>query len=344
MRPPVEAIVNGRRVPVLVRTARGFRFARPADVRPGYRVAGYLGRRNPDPETERFLAEQAARGMRDPESRSFLAREVARGRPAALGGFLEAEVAGGPRRGRQTRKPAQASLFSGEELGAPQRELFRRRNPWITRRGRRIEIDPAGRILRGQARDLRGVQIGALPDYWREFRKLSDPQLCPEPTGARTYRSKGEAYAALLDANPMLAEFLESVGGAGVVGPRLRQERRAGQRFGGAEPGIDVIAQYLNTKPEHLGSFANAVYRLIPGKGPHGLPRWSDLERRLPILRDALDSNMGWRGRDLNIPERAARLGALDAERDLCRSAVDAEIGGLGQKYRELTALEEAPF
>jgi len=94
------------------------------------------GRRNPDAETARFLAEAQARGFQDPKSRELgpefrkaqaLAAKAAR-EVAALGGFLEVQgPAGGGRRGAGRRKAQQAALFTAAEMGAAQRDLFGRR-------------------------------------------------------------------------------------------------------------------------------------------------------------------------------------------------------------------------
>jgi hypothetical protein len=99
------------------------------DIREGQR------RRNPDADTARYLAEAQARGFQDPESKDLgpdfrrakaLAAKAARS-VAALGGFLEVQEAR-PGRGRSVkRKAQQAAMFTAAELGAPQRDLFRRR-------------------------------------------------------------------------------------------------------------------------------------------------------------------------------------------------------------------------
>lgn len=87
------------------------------------------GRRvcNPDEATARFLAEQAALGRRDPESHRIAGTAPA-SRPAPRSaGLLEIQAAGGARRSPGRRKAAQAALFTGEEMGEAQRDLFGRR-------------------------------------------------------------------------------------------------------------------------------------------------------------------------------------------------------------------------
>lgn len=236
--------------------------------------------------------------------------------------------------------------------GRPVVLVRRRRNPWITSRGRKVEIDEKGRIVRGLARGLEGVPIRRLPAYWKKRRRLESPATCRLPRGVPLfYKSKGEAYAALLDANPQLVTLLEGVGGAGLVGRSLREEQaayKAGVKgatlWRGQEGGIDAIAAYLDVPPARLGSLANAILQLMPGPVAGRRPRWTDLDRIFPILTDAVGDAFGDFGINPPMPYILARA-ALD-EGDRCRDAVAGEVAQLGQRFRprRRVAAASVPF
>lgn len=89
---------------------------------------------NLDEATRRWLEEMQAAGWRDPESMPLpghASPAPAERVPAPPPGVLEVQASPAPGARRVARRrPAQAALFTGEELGGAQRELFgRKRNP-----------------------------------------------------------------------------------------------------------------------------------------------------------------------------------------------------------------------
>lgn len=211
--------------------------------------------------------------------------------------------------------------------------------------GKRVKLDSDGRIVAGLPSTYHGVHVADLSKLTHQERELNGID-CAEAghchTCKKTFRSKDEAYAAILEANPRLAELRESEHGSydlefvkwqrgGRRGPKPRTPITDGR--------LDAINEHYDLKGVHrVGSFTEAIYHAIPRS-----KRWADLDARLAPLSEAA-------GFEVGPPEEAIRLRVAALDREACESEVDkrltelfeaARVGRLPEKNQDV---ESVPF
>jgi hypothetical protein len=217
---------------------------------------------------------------------------------------------------------------------------------WITlRNGKRIKIDEDGRIVAGLPERYHGVSIRGLSKLSHEERTLQeidcgDVGAAGCPTCRQTFRTKDEAAAAVLAANPRFNEISQSEFGdydsrflkwqrGGRVGQKPRTKITDGR--------LDSINEYYDLKGAHrVGSFTEALYHAIPSS-----KRWADLEERLGPLGEMA-------GMEIHLPEEALQLQAAKLSVEECEREVDERLAQLFGAAREGTLTEggasDAPF
>lgn len=235
-----------------------------------------------------------------------------------------------------------AVLGFGYSRGWYTPRLRRRRrivNPWITLKRRsksghrqRVFIDDDGRIRKGLPATYEGVHIRDLSGVSKEIRKTRKKAAREEKRYfkriAATFRSKDEAFAELLRANPELLTFLESEHGA--TDSEYRAWRRRG--FRGAKPAgafsrddgrYDAINEYFDLSGQKaISSFTEAVYVTLPSS-----KRWDDLADRLPVLEEAT-------GLRLSLPAKAEGRTIAKAERERFHAGTEEAIEALLARAR----------
>lgn len=216
---------------------------------------------------------------------------------------------------------------------------------WVTlKSGKRVKLDSAGRIILGLPSKYHGVHVGDLAKLSKEERELlaiDCDELAACHGCAKSFKTKDQAYRALLDANPELDALRQSEFGrydleflkwqrGGRRGPKPRTEITDGR--------LDSINEYYDLRgASRVASFTEAVYHAIPSSR-----RWADLEQRLIPLEEAA-------GVKINLPDEALRLQASESDVEECRADVDRRISELYSKARAgrvetKPPLEEAPF
>lgn len=200
----------------------------------------------------------------------------------------------------------------------------RRPNPWRTVRSRtreRVFVDDAGRILDhdGLPETFRGVDYRDVPPVRRQIRRLEgERRRCKKRLPPARFRSKREAIAALLDANPALAEFIDS-DGKGANDRRYRAWVQGGRRgpkprLGEGDGRFDAINERMNLRGARRVSSWSEALDVIAGADR----TWASLERNLPLLEEAT-------GLRLNPPEPALERSAASQARTACLESVDAD-------------------
>ncbi len=196
---------------------------------------------------------------------------------------------------------------------------------WRTlKNGKRVKLDAEGRIVAGMPSKYHGVHIKDLSKLTHDERTLTGID-CEETghchTCKKTFRTKDEAYLALLHANPKLDELRQSEFGAydqafvkwqrgGRRGPKPRTKITDGR--------LDAINEYYDLRgAARVGSFTEAIYHAIPSS-----KRWEDLEPRLQPLGEAA-------GMKINPPDEAVRLSVGKMDVEACRDDVDRRLAEL---------------
>ncbi len=210
---------------------------------------------------------------------------------------------------------------------------------WTTlKNGKRIKLSSDGRIVQGMPARYHGTHVRDLVKLSHEERKLQGID-CEDlrshcHTCKKTFRSKDEAYAAILRVNPELDELRQSEFGQydlaflkwqrnGRRGPKPRTAITDGR--------LDAINEFYDLKgAARVGSFTEAIYQTIPASR-----KWEDLAPRLARLEEAA-------GFHVNPPDELTKLevGKLDAQ--ACAEEVDRKLGELFAKARD-GRLEEKP-
>jgi hypothetical protein len=216
----------------------------------------------------------------------------------------------------EARRGGRCTIFRGR-LAWPTRNPAR----WVTlHRGRKVEIDDAGRIVRGITPSARGMPLADLGAYWGERREIEGID-CGPSRKAETYGSKAEAFDELLEANPELDRFLEAQSG------RMRHDQA-----------LEPVRQRLEKR---IDSWRDAVMAVIPGARRGRRPRWDELGRRLWILEEALGSSPAWRGGRIAPPVPAIAAAAEREGEAVCEASKQDAVDDLGARYANR---DEAPF
>lgn len=212
---------------------------------------------------------------------------------------------------------------------------------WITLRNRRrVLIDRQGRIAAGLPAEFSGVNVRDISPLSRSLRQIdTEAADCEIPaTGARTFRTADGAAAELVDANPSLAELLETDCSHDCQRYRawVRRGRRGPKPLAGPGDGrFDALNERLDLKGKRrVSSWIEAVHVTVPPSR-----RWQDFADRLPALEEAT-------GLSLNLPPQAEAL-HVDAEaREACRDRADQAAADLVDRARagRLADSEEVPF
>jgi len=201
---------------------------------------------------------------------------------------------------------------------------------WKTlKNGKRVKLDADGRIVAGLPSKYHGIHVGDFGRVSKEERELLGVD-CDELAGChacvQTFKTKDQAYRAILDANPELDELRQSEFGAydlaflkwqrgGRRGPKPRTKITDGR--------LDAINEYYDLRgANRVASFTEAVYQAIPASR-----KWRDLEARLRPLEEAA-------GIKVNLPDEALKLSATSLDVEECRADVDARISALFKRAR----------
>jgi hypothetical protein len=209
---------------------------------------------------------------------------------------------------------------------------------WRTlKNGKRIKLGPDGRIVAGLPSKYHGTHIRDLSKLTHEERQLLRID-CKEAghchTCKKTFRTKDEAYLALLRENPKLDELRQSEFGqydlafvkwqrGGRIGPKPRSPLTDGR--------LDAINEYYDLRgAARVHSFTEAVYQTIPSSR-----RWEDLPSRLAPLEEAA-------GMKISPPTEVLRLEASKLSVEECHDQVDQKLAALFEKAKA-GRLEEAP-
>ena len=212
---------------------------------------------------------------------------------------------------------------------------------WITlHNGKRIQIDGIGRIVAGLPERYHGVSVRDLSDLSHREREIegidcSDVGAAECKHCSKTFRTKDEAAAALLVANPQFSQLRESEFGAYDLA--FLRWQRSGRK--GTKPRTTITDGRLDAINEHcdlkgasrVASFTEALYHAIPSSR-----RWEDLEERLGPLSDAA-------GIPIELPVEALQLQAAKLSIEECEREVDRRIAELFAAARagELAPLEQ---
>lgn len=203
---------------------------------------------------------------------------------------------------------------------------------WVTlKNGKRVKLDDEGRIVLGLPERFHGTHIGDLAKLSHEERQIEGID-CSEVGHChackKTFRTKDEAAAALLAANPEFAQLRDSEFGAYDVA--FLKWQRGGRR--GAKPRteitdgrLDAINEYFELRgAARVGSFTEALYFTIPAS-----KRWEDLDdERLRPLSEAA-------GFTIQPPAEKLQLDVGRLSEDECRADVDRRLAELFKAARE---------
>lgn len=197
---------------------------------------------------------------------------------------------------------------------------------WTTlKNGKRIKITGDGRIVQGMPARYHGTHIRDLVKLSHDERQLQGID-CDDlrdncHTCKKTFRTKDEAYAAILRANPELDELRQSE--FGQYDLAFLKWQRNGRR--GAKPKATITDGRLDAINEHfelrgknrVASFTEAIYYVVPSSR-----KWEDLTPRLALLEEIA-------GFHVNPPDEVTRLevGKLDAA--ACEEEVDRKLAEL---------------
>jgi hypothetical protein len=201
---------------------------------------------------------------------------------------------------------------------------------WRTlKNGKRIKIGPDGRIVAGLPSKYHGTHIRDLSKLTHDERQIEGID-CEEAghchTCKKTFRTKDEAFIALMEANPELHQLQQSE--AGQYDLAFLKWQRAGRRTKKPRTPItdgrlDAINEYYDLRgAARVGSFTEAIYQTLPAS-----KRWEDLEPRLAPLSEAA-------GMTINPPTEALRLQASKLTVEECRDQVDQQLAALFEKAK----------
>lgn len=218
-----------------------------------------------------------------------------------------------------------------ESLGGPLSGLLSD-GRWVTlKNGKRLKVDNDGRIRAGMPDKYLGVHIRDLSTLSHEERKLEGID-CADlrshcHTCRKTFRTKDEAYLALLEANPQLDTLRQSE--FGQYDLAFVRWQRGGRR--GPKPRTPITDGRLDAINEHydlrgaarVGSITEAIYHAIPASR-----RWEDLEPRLVPLEEMA-------GMKINLPDEAIRLTVAKKDAEQCAQEVDARLEALFQSAKD---------
>lgn len=210
---------------------------------------------------------------------------------------------------------------------------------WITlKNGKRLKLDADGRIVAGMPAKYHGVHVADLTKLSHQERELEGID-CEDlrthcHTCRKTFKSKDEAFLALLHANPQLDALRTSE--FGQYDLAFLKWQRNGRR--GAKPTtpitdgrLDAINEYYDLRGRNrVGSMTEAIYYAIPPTR-----RWEDLEPRLRPLEEMS-------GIKVNLPDEALRLSVAHKDAAQCAEEVDARIAALFEAAKA-GRLEDAP-
>lgn len=221
---------------------------------------------------------------------------------------------------------------------------------WITLRNkRRVQIDSEGRVVKGIARDARGVHVRDLVPFLSEYRELEGTDCSLGEGGTRYEKRRGgaeilrdrsgrpvrarfatkeTAIEALLVANPQLFDFVQSNWGSD--SQAFKSWLKNGQRgpkpqLGPGDGRFDPInVRYGLTGRRRCSSFLEALYVVIPSTY-----RWEDItpERLWPLAECV--------GFDVQPPEEALRLPVAREEAAECSEAKHNRHDELIRRARE---------
>lgn len=201
---------------------------------------------------------------------------------------------------------------------------------WVTlSNGKRIKLDVDGRIVAGMPSRFHGTHVGDLGKLAAAERQLLGvdcAELSRCHTCRETFRTKDEAYAALLEANPRLDQLRQSEFGSYDL-EFLRWQRR-GRR--GPKPRTTITDGRMDSINEHydlrgvhrVASFTEAIFHAIPSSR-----RWGDLEARLPPLAEAA-------GFEVHLPDQAIRISLALKSEEECQAEVDRRLGVLFEEAK----------
>lgn len=202
---------------------------------------------------------------------------------------------------------------------------------WTTlRNGKRLKLDADGRIVAGMPSRYHGTHIRDLSTLSHEERQLHgidcDDLRSHCHTCKKTFRTKDEAFLAIMEANPDLHQLQQSEFGA--YDMAFLKWQRNGRR--GPKPKtpitdgrMDSINEFYDLRGgSRVGSFTEAVYHTIPSSR-----RWEDLEPRLPPLAEAA-------GMTINPPTQAVQLSVGKLAVEDCEREVDQRLADLFEKAK----------
>lgn len=224
-----------------------------------------------------------------------------------------------------------------EELGSEVSGLLSA-GRWVTlTNGKRVKLDGDGRIVAGLPPKYVGIHVGDFGRVSKEERELLDVD-CEELAAChgcvKTFRTKDQAYRAILDANPKLDALRVSEFGAyDLAFLKWQRNGRHGRkpRTTITDGRLDAINEHYDLKgANRVASFTEAIIYTIPSS-----MKWADLPPRLEALGAAA-------GFEINPPDEALRLAASQSDVEQCRADVDARIADLMTRAKE-TRLEPPP-
>lgn len=203
---------------------------------------------------------------------------------------------------------------------------------WITLgNGKRIKIDGDGRVVAGLPERFHGVAVRDLSDLSHREREIEGID-CGDVGAAechhcrKTFRTKDEAAAAILVANPQFSRLRDSEFGAYDL--EFLRWQRSGRK--GTKPRTPITDGRLDAINEHydlkgasrVASFTEALYHAIPSSR-----RWEDLEERLGPLADAA-------GIPIELPAEALQIQAAKLSIADCEQEVDRRVAELFEEAR----------
>jgi hypothetical protein len=171
-----------------------------------------------------------------------------------------------------------------------------------------LVIDNPARRRRAAKRKPRPSLVRQIADCQRSAAREARPQ---------TYKRKAEAVRALLDANPALAELLETDCGRRECADFTAWERRGRRgpkpRAAPGDGRFDPLNERWErrTPGRRVASWREAVTVTAPSSR-----RWEDFGDRVPVLEEAT----GFR---LALPDRAEAIGRARAAADRCEELRD---------------------
>jgi hypothetical protein len=203
---------------------------------------------------------------------------------------------------------------------------------WITlKNGKRLKVDNDGRIVAGLPSRYHGTHVrdlSALTHQERELQGIDCEDLRTHcHTCRKTFRSKDEAFLALMEANPDLHQLQQSE--AGAYDLAFLKWNRNGRR--GPKPTtpitdgrLDAINEYFNLRGKNrVGSFTEAIYYVIPKSR-----RWADLDvDQLGPLSEAA-------GMTINPPTQAMQQHAGQLSVEECERDVDRRIADMFERAK----------